>query len=54
MLSLPKFLGFGKVQNFVDDSQQAIPSPQKGKETVKKYKAGNAGSRKRFLTHGCA
>ncbi len=29
--------GISKVQHFVDDFRQAIPLPQKGKETVRKY-----------------
>jgi len=46
LLATPR--GFGKVQHFVDDSQQAIPLEQKGREIAKKYTAENGGSRERF------
>jgi hypothetical protein len=45
------FLGVEKVWTFCPVLEKLFPRlPQKGKETVKKYTAGNMGSKKRFLT----
>jgi hypothetical protein len=48
ILCLPTPRGFGKVQHFVDDSQQAILLEQKGREIAKKYTAENGGSQEWF------
>jgi hypothetical protein len=43
------FLGLEKVWTFCPVLGKPFPRlPQKGKETVKKYTAGNMGSKKRF------
>src|SRR5258708_11242120 len=45
---LGSFRAFRKVQHFVDDSKQAIPPPQKGKETIKKHTCVESGPPRRF------
>ncbi len=39
---------FRKVQHFVDDSKQAIPPAQKGKETIKKHTCVESGPPRQF------
>ncbi len=46
--------GISKVQHFVDDSRQAIPLPQKGKETVRRYTGWECGLRKSLVVEACA
>jgi hypothetical protein len=43
---------FRKVQHFVDDSKQAIPPAQKGKETIKKHTCVESGPPRQFSVRG--